>query len=56
MNWNEGLIGISIGVATGKLNRLVRATQGYTKIVEVLVYSVALLLANWTSKPNASLC
>ena len=32
------------------------AAKGYTKSVAMLVYSVALLLAAWTSKPNNSLC
>lgn len=38
------------------LNRPERAAQGYAKSAALLVYSVALLLANWNSKPNNSLC
>ena len=39
VNWNEGLH----SVWRGKLNRLIRRTKGYTKSVEMLVYSLALL-------------
>ena len=52
VNWNEGLH----SWLRSKLNRLGRRTKGYTKSAEMLVYSVALLLADWTSKPNNSLC
>ena len=52
VNWNEGLH----SWLRSKLNRPARDTKGYTKSVAMLVYSVALLLADWTSKPNASLC
>ena len=52
VNWNEGLH----SWLRSKLNRLVRRTKGYTKSIEMLVYSVALLLADWTSKPNTCLC
>lgn len=39
VNWNEGLH----SVWRGKLNRLMRRTKGYTKSVEMLVYSLALV-------------
>ena len=39
VNWDEGLH----SVWRSKLNRLVRRTKGYTKSVEMLVYSLALL-------------
>ena len=52
VNWNEG----PHSWLRSKLNRLGRWTKGYTKSVEMLVYSLALLLADWTSKPNNSLC
>ena len=39
VNWNEGLH----SVWRDKLNRLIRRTKGYTKSVEVLVYSLALV-------------
>lgn len=52
VNWNEGLH----SWLRSKLNRLARDTKGYTKSAAMLVYSVALLLADWTSKPNTTLC
>ena len=36
--------------------RLPRNAKGYTKSAELPVYSVGLLLADWTSKPNTRLC
>ena len=39
VNWNEGLH----SVWRGKLNRLMRRTKGYTKSIEMLVYSLALV-------------
>ena len=54
MNWNEGLR----SVWRGKLNRLmrrpalVRITKGYTKSVEMLVYSMALVCWRQWSKSN----
>ena len=39
VNWNEGLHSL----LRSKLNRLVRRTKGYTKSIEMLVYSVALV-------------
>ena len=39
VNWNEGLH----SVWRGKLRRLVRRTKGYTKSIEMLVYSLALV-------------
>ena len=39
VNWNEGLHSF----LRSKLNRLVRRTKGYTKSIEMLVYSVALV-------------
>ena len=39
VNWNEGLH----SVWRGKLNRLIRRTKGYTKSIEMLVYSLALV-------------
>ena len=38
VNWNEGLH----SWLRSKLNRLMRRTKGYTKSIEMLVYSVAL--------------
>lgn len=52
VNWNEGLH----SWLRSKLNRPGRGTKGYTKSAEMPVYSVALLLSDWTSKPNNSLC
>ena len=52
MNWNEGLH----SWLRSKLNRLVRDTKGYTKSAQMLVYSVALLVEDWTAQFNASLC
>ena len=54
VNWNEGLR----SVWRGKLNRLmrrpalVRMTKGYTKSVEMLVYSLALVCWRQWSKSN----
>ena len=39
VNWNEGLH----SVWRGRLNRLMRRTKGYTKSIEMLVYSLALV-------------
>ena len=39
VNWNEGLP----VVLQSKPNRLVRRTKGYTKSIELLAYSVALV-------------
>ena len=39
VNWNEGLH----SVWRGQLRRLMRRTKGYTKSVEMLVYSLALV-------------
>ncbi len=39
VNWNEGLH----SVWRGKLRRLMRRTKGYTKSIEMLVYSLALV-------------
>ena len=52
VNWNEGLH----SWCRGKLNRLHRRTKGYTKSVEMLACSLALLLVDWPSKSYASLC
>ena len=60
VNWNEGLH----SVWRGKLNRLMRRTKepapglnrGYTKYVEMLVYSLALLCWRQRLKSNTSLC
>ena len=52
VNWNEGLH----SWCRGKLNRLHRRTQGYTKSVAMLGCSLALLLADWPAKSYASLC
>ena len=46
VNWNEGLH----SVWRGKLNRLMRRTKGYTKSVEMLVYSLALVC--WHGRPK----
>ncbi len=48
MNWNEGLH----SVWRGKLNRLMRQTKGYTKSIEMLVYSLALVCWRQLLKPN----
>ena len=57
MNWNEGRPDLYFQAwLRSQLNRLVRRTQGYTKSVAMLVHLVALLLEDWSSKPNASLC
>lgn len=57
MNWNEEhLFCIPTGGGCGASGTgLVRATQGYTESVDLLVYSVALLMADWTSKLNTRL-
>ena len=43
VNWNEGLH----SEWRGKLNRLMRRTKGYTKSLEMLVYSLALVCWHW---------
>ena len=48
VNWNEGLH----SVWRGKLNRLMRRTKGYTKSVEMLVYSLALVCWQQWEKSN----
>ena len=48
VNWNEGLH----SVWRSKLNRLVRRTKGYTKSVEMLVYSLALVCHSQWLKSN----
>lgn len=48
VNWNEGLH----SVWRGKLNRLTRRTKGYTKSVEMLVYSLALVCWQQQAKLN----
>ena len=48
VNWNEGLH----SVWRGKLNRLMRRTKGYTKSVEMLVYSLALVCWQQRAKLN----
>ena len=48
VNWNEGLH----SVWRGKLNRLMRRTKGYTKKVEMLVYSLALVCWRQWLKSN----
>ena len=48
VNWNEGLH----SVLRSKLNRLMRRTKGYTKSVEMLVYSLALVCGRQEAKPN----
>ncbi len=50
VNWNEGLH----SVWRGKLNRLARRTKGYTKKVEMLVYSLALVCWRQWRKSNTS--
>ena len=52
VNWNEGLH----SVWRGKLNRLMRRTKGYTKSVEMLVYSLALVCWRRQAKLNPHLC
>ena len=47
VNWNEGLH----SVLRGKLNRLMRRTKGYTKSVEMLVYSLVLVCWQQWEKP-----
>ena len=49
VNWNEGLH----SVWRGKLNRLMRRTKGYTKSIEMLVYSLALVCWRQWLKSNA---
>ena len=49
MNWNEGCI-----VVSKDLNRQHRRTKGYTKGVGMLGRSLAMVLADWPSKPYAS--
>ena len=49
VNWNEGLH----SAWRGKLNRLMRQTKGYTKRVEMLVYSLALVCWRQWLKSNA---
>ena len=48
VNWNEGLH----SVWRGKLNRLMRRTKGYTKSIEMLVYSLALVCWRQEEKFN----
>ena len=48
--------GASRGIGKAIALELARDTKGYTKSIAMLVYSVALLLADWTSKPNTNLC
>ncbi len=48
VNWNEGLH----SVWRSKLNRLMRRTKGYTKSVEMLVYSLALVCWRQWLKSN----
>lgn len=48
VNWNEGVH----SVWRSKLNRLVRRTKGYTKSVEMLVYSLALVCWRQWLKSN----
>ena len=52
VNWNEG----QHSVWRGKLNRLMRRTKGYTKSVEILVYSLALVCWQHWLKSNIHLC
>ena len=52
VNWNEGLH----SWLRSQLNRLVRDRKGYTKSAPILVYSLALLVEDWTAQFNASLC
>ena len=52
VNWNEGLH----SVWRSKLNRLVRRTKGYTKSVEMLVYSLALVCWRQWLKSNITAC
>ena len=52
VNWNEGLH----SVWRGKLNRLMRRTKGYTKSIEMLVYSLALVCWHRWRKSNPTLC
>ena len=47
VNWNEGLHSF----LRSQLNRLVRRTQGYTKSIAMLVYSVALVCQQMAAKP-----
>ena len=46
VNWNEG----QHSVWRGKLNRLMRMTKGYTKSVDMLEYSLALVC--WHGRPK----
>ena len=48
VNWNEGMH----PVWRGKLNRLMRRTKGYTKSVEMLVYSLVLVCWRQWLKSN----
>ncbi len=50
VNWNEGLH----SVWRSKLNRLVRRTKGYTKSIEMLVYSLALV--SWRRQAKLNTC
>ena len=52
VNWNEGLHSVWLG----KLNRLMRRTKGYTRGVEMLAYSLALVCWRQEEKPNTCLC
>ena len=48
VNWNEGLH----SALRSKLNRLMRRTKGYTKSIEMLVYSLALVCGWSEAKSN----
>ena len=52
VNWNEGLH----SVWRGKLNRLMRRTKGYTKSLEMLTYSLALVCWRQREKSNTPVC
>ena len=52
VNWNEGLH----SVWRGKLNRLMRRTKGYTKSLEMLIYSLALVCWRQREKSNTPVC
>ena len=50
VNWSEGLH----SVCRSKLNRLIRRTKGYTKSLEMLVYSLALVFWQRWVKSNTT--
>ena len=52
VNWNEGWH----SWLRSQLNRLIRDAKGYTKGAPMPVYSVALLVEDWTVQFNARLC